>query len=134
MITIRKDKMAVAAKAARDLADAKSKAIASVNEWAGKTRSLYITELPGQEMIYLAKQTEATAYLASRPADLTDYPFLAAEVGVTAPTAYELAQLWLNMAALWKGAAAQIENLRLTQIAQIESAASLSELTQEPSA
>ena len=73
-------------------------------------------------MIYLAKEAEAVRYLAETPATLDGYPMLAAEVGITAPTAYELAQLWVNMSDLWRGIAAQIETARLGAIYQIETA------------
>lgn len=47
---------------------------------------------------------------------------LAAEVGITAPSAYELAQLWANMALLWRGIAARIEAIRLAAIRTAEEA------------
>lgn len=100
----------------------KARAVARVNDAASSLRGQYITVIPGQEMIYLAKEAEAVRYLAETPATLDGYPMLAAEVGITAPTAYELAQLWANMSALWRGIAAQIETARLGAIYQIETA------------
>jgi len=116
---------------ARDrLAEAKLRAVALVNAEAGRVRSLYITVMPGQEMIYLLKEAEARNFLAQEnpPVDLTDYPFLAAEVGVTAPTAYQLAQTWANIATMWRQIAAEIENGRLTKIRLIEAATSMTDL------
>lgn len=102
----------------------KARAVARVNDAASSLRGQYITVIPGQEMIYLAKEAEAVRYLAETPEPVTldGYPMLAAEVGITAPTAYELAQLWANMSALWRGIAAQIETARLGAIYQIETA------------
>lgn len=100
----------------------KARAVARVNDAASSLRGQYITVIPGQEMIYLAKEAEAVRYLAETPATLDGFPMLAAEVGITAPTAYELAQLWANMSALWRGIAAQIETARLGAIYQIETA------------
>lgn len=105
-----------------ELAPARAAAIAAVNAAIGIARSRWITDAPGQEMIYLAKEAEARAWLADPVPDPEDYPLLVAEIGVTAPTAWELAQLWLNMAALWRGVAAQLEALRLTTIGAIEAA------------
>ena len=85
-------------------------------------RQHYITVIPGQEMIYLAKEAEAVRYLAEAPETLTEYQMLSAEVGVTAPTAYELAQLWANMSALWRQVAATIEHIRLSAIYAVEAA------------
>lgn len=100
----------------------KARAVARVNDAASSLRGHYITVIPGQEMIYLAKEAEAVRYLSETPATLNGFPMLAAEVGITAPTAYELAQLWANMSALWRGIAAQIETARLGAIYQIETA------------
>lgn len=100
----------------------KARAVARINNAASDLRGQYITVIPGQEMIYLAKEAEAVRYLAETPETLDGFPMLAAEVGVTAPTAYELAQLWANMSALWRQVAAQIETARLTAIYAIEAA------------
>ena len=100
----------------------KARAVARVNEAASSLRGQYITVIPGQEMIYLAKEAEAVRYLAETPSTLDGFPMLSAEVGLTAPTAYELAQLWVNMSDLWRGIAAQIETARLGAIYQIETA------------
>jgi hypothetical protein len=123
MTAVRKDQTKIAAQAERKLAMVRADAISAINEAAAKARLRYITDLPGQQMIYLAKQDEATAYLAANhePATLAAFPFLAAEVGITAPTAYELAQIWLNMAALWISVATQIERQRMVEIKLIQS-------------
>lgn len=104
-------------------AEAKSVGVAQINTSAAAVRARYITILPGQEMIYLAKESEALRYLAEAPATLDGYPMLAGEIGITAPSAYELAQLWANMAVLWRGIAAQIEAIRLAGVYAVEAAA-----------
>lgn len=102
---------------------AKAAARAELATAVGSLRGAYITSLPGQEMIYMAKEAEARDWLAAgEPADLTTYPLLVAEIGLTAPTAFELAQLWLNMGALWREAAARLETLRLGAGTAIEAA------------
>lgn len=109
------------------LAERRRLAIAMVQERVGTARRRYITAIPGQEMIYQAKEGEAIRYVAAspEPADLTDYPMLAAEVGITAPTAHELAQVWLGMAHLWRQVAAVLEAARLTANADIAAAPSI---------
>ena len=47
------------------LPDVQAAATASVNAAIGQVRARYITVLPGQEMLYLAKETEARAWLAA---------------------------------------------------------------------
>jgi hypothetical protein len=110
----------------QNLGHARAAAIAQINQLAGMARQRYITTAPGQEMIYLAKEAEAVAYLAASvpnpPADLAAYPLLAAEIGVTAPTAWELAQVWVNTALIWRSIAAGMEGARMRAIAAIEAA------------
>lgn len=108
------------------------KLITEINTKIGKMRQAHITALPGQEMTYSAKEAEAKAYLAEdpEPEDLEDYPFLAAEVGVTAETPYQLAQVWLYMAHEWRTVGPQLENLRLSLIRDAEAATTMAEIEQ----
>ena len=119
-----------AAALAADLETAKAAAIAQVNAWAGRERARHITIAPAQEMIYLAKEVEAARWLADPSPDVADYPLIGAEVGITAPDAGQIAQVWANMAALWRIVAAQIEAARLGTIAQIEAAEDEAALSQ----
>lgn len=105
-----------------DLIEVKAAAIARVNDWAGRQRAQHITIAPGQDMIYLAKEAEALRYLADPDPKPADYPLICAEVGITAPDAYQIAQIWAQMASIWRQVAAQIETTRLCIIAQIEAA------------
>lgn len=115
-------------RAAEALAQAKATARAALSAHIEAARAALITDLPGQSMIYLAKEAEARAWLADPMPDLADYPMLSAEVGITAPDADSLAQLWLNMAVLWRGAAAGLEALRLSTAAAIEAAGTVAEV------
>ena len=121
---IRRNEAAIAAARAEAMARHRAAAIAEVNQMIGAMRAQYITPIPGQEMLYLAKRAEAAAFLAldPEPATLDALPLLAAEIGITAPSAAELAQIWLNLGALWEGVAAQLEGLRLGAIKAIEEA------------
>lgn len=112
----------------RTLDQVKASARARVVAWAAAERTKYITVMPGQEMIYLAKEAEAVRFVADPAPDMADYPFLASEIGVTATTPYELAQVWLFMSQAWRGAAAQIEQARLAALAQIEAALTIAEV------
>jgi hypothetical protein len=108
----------------------KQRAVAQVNTRVGEMRAALITTLPGQEMLYLRKEDEARAYvaLAEEPATLADFPLIAAEVGITAETPWQLAQLWLAMSALWKSTAAQLEGLRMSTIGAIGAATTAAEI------
>lgn len=98
----------------RSLAEARETAIKTLNKQIGIVRAKYITIIPGQESIYLAKENEAIRYIADATPNLADYPLIASEIGITATTAYELAQIWLFMADQWRTIAAALEAIRLT--------------------
>lgn len=109
---------------AAELSAARGRAIAQVNGWAAQERAKHITAIPGQDMIYLAKEAEAIRWLGADPAptDPADFPLIAAEIGITAETSDQLAQLWVNLGHLWRGLAAQIETARLGTIKAITEA------------
>jgi hypothetical protein len=104
------------------------KAKHALNIKVTKARRMYITALPGQDAIYQAKENEATAYLAATDPVLADYPLLNAEVGITAATATELANLWITLAQQWRSVAAQLEAARMTANASIGSATTIAEV------
>lgn len=102
----------------------KQAAVARINTWAATERGKYITSIPGQDMIYLAKEAEAIRYLADVDPQLLAYPLISAEIGITADTSHEIAQLWVNLSEVWRGVAAQIEQVRLSLIQNIQEASS----------
>ena len=93
-----------------------------------KARSVFVTNLPGQDMIYLRKEREALAFVAEVSPNISDYPMIAAEIGITAPTAFEVVQVWLNMSNLWRLVACQLETIRLTAGNDIQSADTVEEV------
>lgn len=102
----------------------RERAVAQVNEASGRIRRRYVTDIPGQEMLYLEKRSEALRYAAlpEEPDSLEDYPLIAAEVGITAPTAWQVAQIWLHQSAYLVSVAAALESARLGAVAAIEAA------------
>lgn len=106
------------------LNEIKAAARAGVNAAAGRVRGGYITVIPGQEMMYLSKATEARAYLAlaKPPASLAAFPLIAAEIGITAGDATGVCTVWMDRAAQWTQIAAQIEGARLAALRDIEAA------------
>lgn len=90
------------------IAELAAQAEAEVRHQSAAARDAWRT--PGKDAVYQRKLDEAAAWhAAGEPADLAPYPHLAAEVGITAPTAGDLATLWEMMAAAWVQASAQIE-------------------------
>lgn len=108
-----------AARAAR-LERAKAEAVEAINTAIGAARARHITVIPAQDMIYMAKEAQARAYLASEDPD--DAPLLAVEIGITAPTLYEVAQTVINLADIWRTLAVMLEGLRLGAITAVNAA------------
>lgn len=116
------------ARAAAALEAAKAEARVTLAAAVTAARAALITDLPGQSMIYLAKEAEARAWMADPTPDPAAYPLLSAELGITAPDGASLAQIWLNLATLWRSTAADLEALRLTTRAAIDAATTLEEV------
>ena len=119
MTVLRRDPARIAAHTAADLAALKSAAVATINDRCGAERAKYITTSKGQESVYALKKEEARAWLADPAPVLALYPHMQAEVGLTAPTPAELAQIWMNVSAYWAGASARIEGARMRAFAMI---------------
>jgi hypothetical protein len=105
------------------IAPVKAAALAEIGRKIAVLRAQYLTDLPGQGMIYLGKEAEARAYLAASDPSLADYPMISAEVGVTAETAYQVAQVWICKSQIWQQLAAALEATRLTATNAIAAAA-----------
>jgi hypothetical protein len=112
----------------RDLDTLKKRGIARVNAVAGEVRKLYVTQIPGQEMLYIAKEAEAKSYLNDPAPDMSNYPLISAEVGKTAPDAVGVAYTYATLAVQWRQIAAALESIRLGAIYAIEEADSVAEI------
>lgn len=109
------------------LVAAQAGARAAVNAVRGEVRGRFITTIPGQDMVYLEKEREAREWVAARALetnapDPADFPHIAGEVGVTAPSMDEVAQVYLNMAGMFRAISAMIEREALTALNQIDAA------------
>jgi len=85
-------------------------------------RLKYITPGAGQAMTYQAKAAEAKAFVASEDPQPSDFPMLSAEVGITADSLAEVAQIVVAAYAQWQMIGAEIESARLGGKAAIASA------------
>lgn len=101
--------------------------VSKVNEAIGNVRLKYITDIPGQALIYNAKEAEAIAANeelinnSGTIADLTKYPFIQEESVVTNQTFQEVVTSVLTNAALWRGVGVQLENYRMSYNSLINS-------------
>lgn len=105
-----------------NLADLKARLKASIDDAAEAERRKYITPGAGQAMTYMQKADEASRYLAAGNPDASGYPLLSAEVGITAPTLQEVAQVVHAAYSQWQVIGAAIEAARLFVKAAIDEA------------
>jgi hypothetical protein len=130
MAVIRRNQALIDEAAAQRLAGERARRMAEVNRAIGALRERFITPLPGQDMIYKAKEDEARRYLAldPPPETLDGFPFLAAETGILAPTPALVAQTWIGMGLWWREIAARLEGLRMQTAQALRTAASPAEM------
>lgn len=102
-------------------------AIDAINRVRGDARTRFITSIPGQDMVYMEKEREAREWVAARATDSNapdpdEYPHLANEVGTTAPDMDAVAQVYLNMAAMFRTFSAIIEGEAMAALNAVEAA------------
>ncbi|MCD4511540.1 hypothetical protein LQT97_09845 [Brucella pseudogrignonensis] len=105
-----------------DLAAVKAALKAKIDTDAEIERLKYITPGNGQAMTYQQKVTEAQAFKAAASPVETNYPILSSEVGITAETLGEVADIVLAAFAQWQQIGAAIESIRLGAKRDIDAA------------
>lgn len=97
----------------RSIEQAKAHAALTIDETAGKARLRYITDVPGQQAVYLLKAEQARAY---REAGYTGAvpPYIVAEADAIDDSAQVAADNILMLASLWSDQLSpEIERLRI---------------------
>lgn len=117
----------IAEREAEMLVQARSAAGDRINARTGVFRRRIYTDIPGQDALYLEKRAEAVAYVAEAERtgeanDLRAYPLIQNEVGITAATPWQLAQIWLHRSDQFKTLGAATERLRMQALIALESA------------
>ncbi|MEN5299014.1 hypothetical protein ABE530_11780 [Brucella sp. TWI559] len=113
---------APAGEAVPSLASVKEALKVSVDAAAEIERLQYITPGTGQAMTYQQKVAEAQALKAASNPQASDYPILSSEVGITAETLGEVADIVLAAFAQWQQIGAMIESIRLGAKRDIDAA------------
>jgi hypothetical protein len=109
----------------------RTKATDKVDGKSDEVRARFAT--PGKHVIYDKKLQEALRYVDAinsnkPPADLKKFPYLRKEVGLTAPTPLELANLWISLNDAWDEVSPLIEEISLRGKYAIKSAKSQDEI------
>lgn len=97
----------------RELTQVKVKYVQLVNHHVGEIRGKFVTDIPFQDTTYGAKEKEAIAFLADPEPNMINYPYIRSEIGITAHSAYEICQIWLNMSLITHDLNAQLESIRV---------------------
>ena len=117
------------ARTLRTIDEARRQANLRINLAAGQSRVKFFTNIPGQELTYVEKQTEQKAYDAVVAAGgtpvPTDYPICNAEAGTTGYTLAEVIGQVRTAAAQMTVVGAQIEALRRGGIVEAQNATTL---------
>jgi hypothetical protein len=111
-----------------DLSPLKSAVISLVNVAAGDFRKRYITDIPGQQDTYIAKEAEARAWTSG--ADTSQFPYLACEAAATNMTVDAVAALVLATAEAWRALDPKIEGRRRGATVAIDAATNIAEIVQ----
>lgn len=96
------------------LADLQLQLKTRIDAEAEAIRLEYITPGEGQIMAYQQKAAEAERYLVEPDIDEMLIPHIVAEVGITGPTKYHVAQVVLGMRDVWAQISAVLERERIT--------------------
>lgn len=103
-------------------------ALRDIDEAAGRARLRFITDVPGQQAVYMLKLQQATAYLqalSKSPAAAVP-PYIAAESAATGQTPRQVADLVVTLSATWNDEAGPaIEGLRMGGKAAVYAAVTL---------
>lgn len=93
-----------------DIETFRARQLAAMNVSAGAFRARFITDIPGQQATYLAKEAEAKAW--AEGADPADFPYLAHEAAASGKTIAEIVALVLATADAWRAMDPKIEGRR----------------------
>jgi len=105
-----------------DLTKLRDTAKAEVDFQAGEVRKQFITVIPGQDMVYLEKRTEAERITANPLINPALVPHLANEAELNNVGLLQMAATILTMEHQWKQISAIIEEKRLTAKKNVDAA------------
>ena len=111
-----------------DVENLRSHALRKIDEAAEMARLSHMTNGSGQAMTYQRKAEEAKSFANDAAPVPENYPFLANEIGITAPTLAQVAHIVAENHEQWLVAGLVIERLRLQAKAAIRLAVSAEEI------
>lgn len=110
------------------LEDLKKEALAEIANAVSAARSKYISALPGQEMIYLAKKTDAEKYFNTELPNDEDFQWVLAEAKATDVSMRDAAMLILKKWNEWQTVNANIDRIKRSATIAINDAETIVEV------
>lgn len=106
----------------KDLASSIAKIKSDIDSAAGQARERYITNVPGQEAVYLEKKRQSDEFKANgSPADTAGYEYVVAEANARGVTNDQAADAIIQVADVWnKTISPDIEQKRIEAKMQID--------------
>jgi hypothetical protein len=99
-----------------DISDYRNAALATLTSTVEFVRGNFITDLPGQELLYTYQAQEAKDFLVDTKQDLSRYPLISAAVGPyqVADDPTSVATIWATKASQWAYLAGIIDKAKRT--------------------
>lgn len=94
-----------------DLTQVEATLLTKIDNEAGAFRKRFITDVPGQQAVYLAKEQEALKWTPLSPPG--GAPYLEAEAGVRGISMAQMAAMILSISSNWKALSVAIEAQRI---------------------
>lgn len=120
----------------KPLEEVRQEALANIDLTTGTVRLRYITDIPGQDMVYQEKHAQAVAFVAANyPTEtLSDYPFIQVEAAAKNITPKQVADTIIATKSAWVAKSAEIEQIRITGKLNIIAATTVEDIEQARSA
>ncbi|QPC91456.1 hypothetical protein [Mesorhizobium sp. INR15] len=114
----------------KNLEPLRAAAMSEIDVSAGEFRKLFITSIPGQEMVYQQKRVEAELLITDPATAHATIPHIVAEASLNGIEPFDQAVIVLTMAEQWTVLSAQIEAKRLGAKAAVRVASNPAQIRQ----
>ena len=112
----------------QNLETTRTESSVEVDRVCGEILAQYLTQAPGQAMVYLAKEAEAKDFIKDTAPAMVEYPFVMADMDGSGLGANQVCQIILNKSQLWRRVGSSIERARMIAKTAIEAATTIREI------
>lgn len=112
----------------KSLEKEKAEAKEEIDRQIGEIRKLYITVVPGQDLVYQEKRIEAERLIADPNLDPSEAPHIYLEASLNEVDPLTQANMILQAAAAWREISAPLEEIRLSAKKKVDQAETKEEI------